>query len=304
MEVLTLEMSDGINIYASSRQPQGHIKGHIHFLHGMAEYSGRYDVAAEFFVSQDYIVTAHDHRGHGKTAAMNGQRGHFGDEAGFDRVVEDAFEVISYMKEKHGTTRFILIGHSMGSFIARRFIQLHGELVDLVVLSGTGDDGGIARFGGQAIGHFLGKRSGYDQPNPLLDSLVFGSFNKGIKKPLTKFDWLSKNNTLVFSYLCDEYCGFIPTTQFFIDLFYGLGMVHNPKEIARIPRTLPILLFSGTEDPVGNFGKALWKVAKQYDQAEIQDVTVQLFEGGRHELLSDATRKEVIQTVLEWIEKR
>lgn len=304
MEKLTLEMSDGMYVYASSRQPKGKIKGHIHFLHGMAEHSGRYDVAAEFFIAQGYVVTAHDHRGHGKTAAMNGKRGHFGDEFGFDRVVEDASEVIAFMKDMHATTRFILIGHSMGSFIARRFIQLYGEMVELVVLSGTGDDGGIARLGGQAMGHLLGKRSGYGEPNPLLDSLVFGGFNKGIKKPLTKFDWLSKNNTLVFTYLSDEYCGFIPTTQFFIDLFYGLGTIHNPKEIARIPTTLPILLFSGTEDPVGNFGKALWKVAKQYDKANIEDVTVQLFEGGRHELLSDVTRKEVIQTVLEWIEKR
>lgn len=304
MDILTLEMSDGMNIYATSRQPKGEIKGHIHILHGMAEHSGRYDVAAEFFMGQGYVVTAHDHRGHGRTAAMNGKRGHFGDEFGFDRVVEDAFEVISYMKEMHGTTRFILIAHSMGSFIARRLIQLHGEVVDLVVLSGTGDDGGVARLGGRALGYLMGKRSGYGEPNTLLDSLVFGRFNKEIKKPLTKFDWLSKNNVLVFSYLSDEYCGFVPTTQFFLDLFDGLGTIHNQKEIARIPKALPILLFSGMEDPVGNFGKALWKVAKQYDKAKIEDVTVQLFEGGRHELLSDVTRQEVIQLVLEWIEKR
>lgn len=304
METVRLEMSDGMTVYATSQQAKGERKGHIHFLHGMAEHSGRYRIPAEFFVEHGYDVTAHDHRGHGKTAALNGKRGHFGDEFGFDRVVEDTFEVISYMKKKHATTRFILIGHSMGSFIARRFIQLYGDVVDLVVLSGTSDDGGIARLGGQAIGCILGRRSGFEAPSPLLDSLVFGRFNHGITKPLTKFDWLSKNNTLVFSYLTDEYCGFLPTTQFFMDLFYGMGIIHQTKEIARIPKTLPILLFSGTEDPVGNYGKALWKVAKQYDKAKIEDVTVQLFDGGRHELLNDATRKEVVQAVLDWIEKR
>lgn len=304
MEELMLKMSDGTNVYVSIRKPIGQSIGHVHILHGMAEHSGRYDEAADYFVSEGYVVTAHDHRGHGKTAAANGKRGHFGDESGFERVVHDVFEVVTYVKNHLKTENFILLGHSMGSFIARRFIQLHGEMVDRVVLSGTGDDGGIARFGGIAIGHLSGKRNGYQRPNELLDTLVFGGFNRGIKKPATKFDWLSKNNTHVFSYLSDEYCGFIPTTQFFIDLFGGLGIIHRKQEIEKIPKALPILLFAGTEDPVGNHGKALWKVAKQYDAAGITDVTVLLFDNGRHELLNDSSRPEVIQAVLEWIENK
>lgn len=304
MKELTVEMSDGVNVYVSIRQPKGQAVGHIHILHGMAEYSGRYDGVAAYFLAQGYIVTAQDHRGHGKTAALNGKRGHFGDEGGLERVVEDVYEVVSLIRKSGVTERFILMGHSMGSFIARRFIQLHGHMVDQVVLSGTGDDGGLPRLAGKALAHLSGKKNGYAERNPLLDSLVFGGFNRGIKNPVTKFDWLSKDYTHVFSYLSDENCGFIPTTQFFIDLFNGLGVIHDDKEIARIPKTLPILLFAGTEDPVGNNGKALWKVAKQYDAAGIDDVRVLLFENGRHELLNDVTRPEVIQVVLEWIENR
>lgn len=304
MEEFMHEMSDGVKVYVSVRQPTETPVGHIHILHGMAEHSGRYDEAAAFFVRKGYLVTAHDHRGHGKTSAENGIRGHFGDDVGFEVIVSDVFEVVSHLKTVYPTEKFILMGHSMGSFIARRFIQLHGEMVDQVVLSGTGDDGGIARFGGVALGHVLGKRNGYRERNPILDALVFGGFNRSVEKPMTKFDWLSKNNTHVFSYLSDEYCGFVPTTQFFLDLFQGLGIIHDPKEVSKIPKMLPILLFSGTEDPVGNHGKALWKVAKQYDAAGIDDVTVLLFDGGRHELLNDASRPEVIQAVLEWIEKR
>lgn len=304
MNEWSLKMSDGVIVYAHSRLPKGTPIGHIHFLHGMEEHSGRYDTAADYFIEQGYIVSAHDHRGHGKTAEMNGTRGHFADKNGFSKVVNDTFEVVSFMKSTYPGNKFILFGHSMGSFIARRFIQIHGHLIDLVVLSGTGDDAGLARYAGQAIGHLSGRKNGYEQPNKLLDALVFGGFNRGIKRPVTKYDWLSKNNTLVFSYLSDEYCGFIPTTQFFLDLFSGLGIIHEKKEIARIPKKLPILLFAGTEDPVGNYGKALWKIARQYDKACIEDVTVLLFEGGRHELISDSTRKGVIQAVLEWIEKR
>lgn len=304
MKEFTLNMSDGASLYAFIRQPIGKPVGHIHILHGMAEHVGRYHDAIDYFVEQGYVVSGHDHRGHGKTVTLNGIKGHFADHDGFNRVVEDAFEVITHMRKEQAPVKFILVGHSMGSFIARRYIQLHGETVDLVVLSGTGDDSGIARYAGQAVAYLSGKKNGFKQRNQLLDSLVFGGFNRGISNPTTKFDWLSKNEKLVSSYLTDEHCGFIPTTQFFADLFAGLGIIHRKKEIARIPKTLPILLFAGTEDPVGRNGRALWKVAKQYDAAQIEDVTVQLFEGGRHELLSDSTRQEVIQAVQEWIEAR
>lgn len=298
-----VEMSDGFKLYAYSSHPKGDPIGHIHILHGMAEHSGRYASAMKFFNEQGYIVSGHDHRGHGQTALQNGLKGHFAHKDGFNRVVEDAHEVISYMKKSYPALKFILLGHSMGSFIARRYIQLHGDLVDLVLLSGTGDDSGIARYGA-CSGLSFGKKNGFAVPNPLLDSLVFGGFNKGIQEPETKFDWLSKNRKLVSSYMIDEHCGFIPTTQFFLDLFTGLGLIHKKEEIKRIPKSLPILLFSGAEDPVGNFGKAVWKVARQYNNANIKDVTVLLFEGGRHELLNDSTHKEVVHGVLDWIEKR
>lgn len=300
----TLTMSDGKEIYTFIREPKEEPIGHIHILHGMAEHIGRYNSAIDYFIAEGYLVSGHDHRGHGKTALLNGMKGHFANDDGFNRIVLDAYEVISHIKSLYKPLKFILIGHSMGSFIARRYIQLYGETVDLVALSGTGDDSGLARYAGQAIAYFSDKKDGGEMPNELLNTLVFGRFNRGISNPTTKFDWISKNEALVSSYLTDEDCGFIPTTQFFKDLFSGIGIIHQKKEIERIPKSLPILLFAGTEDPVGRNGKALWKVAKQYNAAQIDDVIVQLFEGGRHELLSDSTRKEVIHTVHNWIEKR
>lgn len=301
MKKLRLEMSDGMKVYAVVKQPKAQAIGHIHFLHGMAEHSGRYVEVMDEFVRRGYIVTAHDHRGHGKTAEMNGKLGYFAEENGFHRVVRDAYEVIVHMKHAYPAKKFILFGHSMGSFIARRFIQMHGVMVDQVVLSGTGDDGGIGRLGGEGLSRMLGKQKGYKEPNPLLNSLVFGQFNQSVKEPSTPFDWLSTNSKIVASYLSDPYCGFVPTTQFFLDLFEGLKMIHQPKEIALIPKRMPILLFGGTEDPVGNYGKALWKVAEQYEKAFIENVTVLLFEGGRHELIGDFERPEVIELVEEWI---
>lgn len=304
MKELTVDMSDGFSLHAFIMKPEEAPVGHVHILHGMAEHSGRYIAFAEELVRNGYIVSSHDHRGHGKTAALNGTKGHFTNKDGFNRIVEDAFEVISQFREVNPSPRLILFGHSMGSFIGRRLIQTHGEIVDLAIFSGTGGDPGIARYAGKAAAYLSGKVKGFDQPNEFLDALVFGSFNKGIANPATKFDWLSTDREVVESYVGDENCGFIPTTQFFSDLFDGLGVIHQKKEIAKIRTSLPILLFAGAQDPVGDFGKALWKVAKAYNDAGIEDVTVLLYEEGRHELLNEKNRAEVIRAVLDWMKKR
>ncbi|MCZ2258745.1 alpha/beta hydrolase [Sporosarcina sp. G11-34] len=304
MNELSIEMTDGFSLYAFILKPEGKPVGHVHILHGMAEHSGRYREFAQNLAANGYIVSSHDHRGHGRTVALNGMRGHFTDEAGFDRVVEDAFEAVTFFRESNSAPRFILFGHSMGSFIGRRFIQTHGDVVDLAIFSGTGGNPGVARYAGKAVSYLSGKRKGFNQPNEFLDSLVFGGFNKGIDKPVTKFDWISKDRDIVESYVRDKYCGFIPTTQFFSDLFDGLGMIHKKKEIKKIRKTLPILLFSGLKDPVGDFGKAVWKVAKAYNRAGIEDVTVLLYDEGRHEILNDTEQEEATQKVLDWMANR
>ncbi len=304
MKDLTLEMTDGFLVHAFVLQPDVEPKGHIHLLHGMSEHIGRYKEFAHYLARQGYIVSGHDHRGHGKTAELNGQLGHFADANGFERVVQDVYEIVTTLRAQYPAKRFILFGHSMGSFVARRYVQLHGTEVDLAVFSGTGGDPGISRFAGQAAAYLLGKKNGFDQPDHFLNNLLFGGFNKTVQNPKTPFDWLVNNPEAVARYLEDPACGFVPTTRFFADLFEGVGKVHAPDEINNIPKTLPILLFSGIEDPVGNYGKGVWNAARHYDKAGIKDVTVMLFEGGRHEMLNENNRQDVFETVSKWIEKR
>ena len=141
-------------------------------------------------------------------------------------------------------------------------------------------------------------------PNHLLNKLAFGSFNKKIDKPVTKFDWLSRNSTVVQAYIEDPYCGFVPTSGFFIDLFDGIGIINAADEISKVPKTLPILLVSGSDDPVGDYGKGVLKVAKEYDAAGVNDVLVKLFEGGRHEVLQELNNKQVFEFISDWIEHK
>ncbi|KAA0966442.1 lysophospholipase [Sporosarcina sp. ANT_H38] len=303
MREATIEMTDGFLTHAVVTKPEGKPVGHIHLLHGMAEHIGRYEEFAEYLVAKGYIVSGHDHRGHGKTAKMNGIKGHFADENGFDHVVQDAYEIISKLREQYPSPRFILFGHSMGSFVARRYVQLHGSEVDLAIFSGTGGDPGASRFAGQAAAYIRGKKNGFDQPDNFLNKLVFGGFNKSVQQPKTPFDWLSRDTEAVEKYIVDPACGTVPTTQFFADLFKGLGVIHDNDEVKKVPEKLSILLISGNEDPVGNNGKGVWEVAKQYDNAGLKNVTVMLFEGGRHEMLHEKNRHHVFKAVYDWIGK-
>ncbi|WP_318615333.1 alpha/beta hydrolase [Sporosarcina sp. YIM B06819] len=304
MKDLTMDMTDGFLVHTFILQPDGEPKGHIHLLHGMAEHIGRYEEFAHYLAGQGYIVSGHDHRGHGKTAELNGKQGHFADTDGFERVVQDVYEIVTALRVQYPAKRFILFGHSMGSFVARRYIQLHGQEVDLAVLSGTGGDPGVSRLAGQAVAYLQGKKNGFDQPDHFLNKLLFGGFNKAVQNPKTPFDWLASNPEAVAKYLADPACGFVSTTRLFADLFEGLGKVHAADEISNIPQTLPILLFSGIEDPVGNYGKGVWDAAQHYDRAGIKDVTVMLFEGCRHEMLNENNRQHVFDSIYNWMEKR
>lgn len=303
MNAQTLIMSDDFHIHSVHAKPEERPIAHIHLLHGMAEHIGRYEEFIDYLVNAGFAVSGHDHRGHGQTAALNGKLGHFGDAVGFDRVVEDAHEIISFYRKKFDVPRLILFGHSMGSFVARRYAQKFGSELDQLICSGTAGDPGVSRIGGQALAYLKGKATVFDEPEYFINKLVFGGFNKSVSNPKTPFDWLSRDKGTVETYLNDPLCGFVPTTRFFIDLFSGLAKINDLDCIRKVPRDLPILLLSGLGDPVGNKGKGVWQAAQQFTDAGIDNITVMLYEGGRHEMLNEVNREQVFKFIKDWIKK-
>jgi len=278
--------------------------GHVHLIHGMAEHIGRYEEFAVFLANQGYFVSGHDQRGHGETQAINGTLGFLAEQDGFERVTKDAFEVISSIRKEYQIkSDLILMGHSMGSFVVRRFIQLYGEHVKKVILMGTGGDPGIMGRAGLAISAVNRKLNGAKDPDRVMNFLTFGSYNRPFKNVLTPFDWLSTDRAEVEKYIQDPYCGFVATNQFFHDLITGLITIHRPNEIDKIPKQLPILLISGEADPVSKLGKDVFKVAEQYRQFGIEHVDVMLFEERRHELLHETNRREVYESIFQWISR-
>lgn len=295
-----LRMSDGQHVYVRTYKPSGEIKGYMHILHGLAEHSGRYNQFADEMGQLGYFVSMHDHRGHGYTADDSGEFGFFAQQDGFARVVEDAHEVIEHIQHEDALPVPILFGHSMGSFIARRYVQLHSEDVAALILSGTGAYTAMHAVG-QQLATVLAAVAGKDTPSELMNDLSFSNFNKSIVQPATAFDWLSHDAKAVQAYIDDPMCGFVATHQLFADLTQGISISSKPREVACIRPDLPVLLISGDEDPVGGFGKGVYKVGRQLQEAGVDNVCVYLFEGMRHEILNEINKEYVYQIIKRWL---
>lgn len=293
-------MSDGHDVFVRTYKPNNEHIGHIHILHGMSEHSGRYENFAERLCDEGYFVSAHDHRGHGYTAQKNGLFGYFGPEKGFERVVEDVVEVLSFLG-KETAVRPVLFGHSMGSFIARRMIQQHSDKIERLILSGSGSPTLLHEVG-HIVAKQLVKLQGAKIQSDIMNDLSFSSFNRRIKDTKTNFDWLSTDEEQVQKYIGDPFCGIIATNQFFVDLTGGMLMLKNERANARIRSDLKVLLVSGTYDPIaGPEAIGALQVGKQLAQAGLDHVKVHLFEGMRHEILNERKKEQVIEIIVRWL---
>lgn len=298
-----IEMRDGTKVYSVSYTPDTKPRARVHIIHGLAEHSRRYERFAKYLKSHGYVVTIHDQRGHGKTAVENGHAyGYMGEAATFDQLVDDTFEVNQSYQLEYPNLPVVLLGHSMGSFVARRYIQLYGSTLSEVILSGTGSNSEVTAHAAIALASYREGKFPKEQPDEFLNEMVFGKYSKQFPGE-AEFAWLSRDTESVRDYEEDEACGFVPTAQMFRVLLEGMNSLETPEFLLNIPEDLPILLISGMKDPVGNQAKGVWKVAKQFDKANQQQVTVRLYEEGRHEMLQETNYEQVYTTIVKWMKQ-
>ncbi|MGI6372044.1 MAG: lysophospholipase [Caldicoprobacterales bacterium] len=292
-----------INVHKWGLEEGQAIKGVVQISHGMAEWAYRYDYFAKALNREGYIVYANDHRGHGLTAPSMEDVGYISDNDGFFDKVEDMRELNQLIREEHPSLPVVLFGHSMGSFLSQRYIQLYGSDLVGVILSGSnGKQGPIINLG-IALAYLEMKFKGRRHRSRLLDKLSFGSYNRAFPDNRTKFDWLSRDEKLVDRYIEDPYCGGIFTSSFFYDFLRGLKMITRRKNLEAVPKNLPIYIFSGSMDPVGGFGKGVEKLKEMYETHGLKEVSLVLYPEGRHEMLNEINRDEVIEDIVRWLNK-
>jgi alpha-beta hydrolase superfamily lysophospholipase len=302
METNQLICSDNFQLFYRVWIPENkNVHSVVHIFHGMAEHSARYDRFARYLNNLGIAVYAQDHRGHGHTSSDD-DLGWFAPKKGWQRVMQDGYELSQLIAQNHPHSDLFLFGHSMGSFLVRALIARHPARYTGAVICGTGAGQGIVGITGKGLARLRSLRKHGKRPDALLDSLSFGAFNKAFEPAKTSFDWLSRDDAEVQAYIDDQLCGFVCTSRFFVDLLAGISMANSRRLMQRIPRDFPLLIISGSNDPVGNFSKGVQQVYQTYRDVGIEDVTLQLIHGARHELLNETNRDEIHTIIGTWLE--
>jgi len=273
--------SDGLRIACARWDSQGPVRGVIQIAHGMGEHMGRYAETIEVLVSAGLTVYGNDHRGHGRTASSAKQFGDFGN-GGFDLLVEDMVRLSRIAKDENPNLPFILFGHSMGSFAAQQYVLDHSRDIDALILSGSGALDGLARLATSA---------------PAKSNVLNVNFEPG----RTPFDWLTRDTAVVDAFMNDPLCFAELQPKAAASFLGAASELSDPLRLRDIRDDLPIYLFSGSEDPVGQQLEGLALLIHRYEKAGLYDISHDFYLGGRHEMLNEINREEVRERLLAWI---
>jgi alpha-beta hydrolase superfamily lysophospholipase len=278
------------------------LKAVVQIAHGVAEHAARYERLARALTQAGYLVYASDHRGHGQTPRAPRDYGHFADRDGFERVVDDVYAVRQHIGTARPGLKHVLLGHSFGSFVTQRYLGLYGDSIQGAVMSGTTSGAGALLRVGLGVAKMERLRVGARNTSALLQKLTFGGYNDQFKPTATDFDWLSRDTEEVAKYIADPLCGFALTTQGWCDLLGGMIGNEEASLRARIPKHLPIYILSGAVDPNGRSGQGPKALAAAYERAGLDQVTLRLYPGGRHEPFNETNRDEVTSDLIAWLD--
>ena len=280
--------------------PNGEVKAVMQIVHGIAEHVERYDDFANYLTSLGYLVVAEDHMGHGGSIGENGIRGYF--HGGWFDAIDDTYRLLKSTMAEYPDVPYILLGHSMGSFMARTILAKYPDSgISAAIISGTAWQPKAALPALIKILDSIGKKSGEEQPNEKLDKLIFGGYNNKIKNARTPKDWLTRDETVVDAYVADPLCGFVASTGLLRDMMTGIYYIERTGNLANMKKTLPVFFVAGEEDPVGSYGAGVRQAAKMFKKSGMINVALKLYPGCRHEVLNELNKEEVYCDITDWV---
>ena len=289
-------------IFACQWTPEGDVRGVVQIVHGIAEHSLRYEDFAKYLNGLGFTVVSEDHMGHGGSAERGSIKGYF--HGGWFKAVEDTVQLLRLTKEQYPDVPYVLLGHSMGSFMARTILGDYPDIgIDACVLSGTAwqPDGMLkaAPLVTNLMCRFIGEKNCSQK----LYDMIFGGYNSKVEYARTGSDWLSRDPNVADAYEADPLCGFIPTAGLFRDMMDGFIYIQNPENLKNMNKKLPVLFAAGEADPVGNYGAGVREAASRFEQAGMERISLKIYPLCRHEILNEINREEIFGDILQWIEK-
>lgn len=299
-DIIILEQRDGyktkIFTYPTDSEK---VTGSLVIFHGMTEHHERYEPFIYFMNQNGFDVYAFDHRGHGIDKKIE-DLGFFAEENGAELVISDATEVLKYVSENNRSDKLVLFAHSMGSIIARN-VLMRFDKVDCAILSGTTFPSMVKSKLGYIYASLTVAFKGARKPGVKLNALLFDTKPYNSLCIRTKFDWLTRDHSIVGAYMHDAYCGFTCTNSFYRDLIRMTILAGTKKNIKKTRTDLPILFIAGDSDPVGGYGKEVEALAETYRTLGFEKISLTLYPECRHELLNELNKETIMNDILKFI---
>ena len=291
-------------IHAIVWEPDGEPKAILQIIHGMVEFIDRYDDFAKFLNKHGFLVAGEDHLGHGESVQSDEYHGYFGEE-GNAHVIADIHHLRELLQKEYPDTPYLMLGHSMGSFLIRQYITENGcayaEGLKGVIVMGTAWQPAPVLAMGKLMAKLLGTKK-VGKSAELIDKMSFGSYLKRIENPKTISDWLTKDEKIVEWYRNEPWCTFHFSPNAYYNMFLGMQKAHDIERMKKLPEGLPILFCAGAEDPVGNWGEGVRKAFMVYTENTPCEVSIKLYDGDRHEILNELDKEQVYADMLEFLE--
>jgi len=284
--------------------PEGDVKAVLQIAHGMVEYIDRYHDFATYLAGRGICVVGHDHLGHGQSVCSKGDYGYFPHIDGNKCVIGDIHKLRNLTSEKYPDIPYFMLGHSMGSFLLRQYLTMHSKGLAGAVVMGTGHQPRVILSAGQIICRIAALVKGWKYRSQFVNNLSFGSYNKKFEPAETPKDWVTSYKPIRDIYVKDPLTSFTFTVGGYYQMFEGMKVLDTKGSVDKIRKDLPVFFVAGEDDPVGDFGKGVQRIYEKYKAAGIQDVSIKLYKGDRHEILNEVDREQVYDDLYAWFLSR
>ena len=304
MTEFTFLSTDGkTQLHGMRWEPEGgSVRAVLQICHGVAEHIARYDAFARYLNGLGIAVVGHDHLGHGLSLPEGGTPVYFGEGNTWNTVVDDIYVLHQRIRLRYPDVPLCIMGHSMGSFLTRTYLIRYPGTVKAAIIMGTGWQPKAVIAGGMAVAKAVGAVVGENGTSDLVTNLAFGAYNKLFAPNRTSCDWLSADEGNVDAYMADPLCGADTTVGLFRQMLLGIRFNQKLSNLRQMDPRIPVLFVAGEKDPVGDCGNGVRRTDQEFRRAGVQDCTLKLYPGLRHEILNEkAQQQQIFEDIGQWL---
>ena len=304
MTEFTFLSTDGkTQLHGMRWEPEGgSVRAVLQICHGVAEHIARYDAFARYLNGLGIAVVGHDHLGHGLSLPEGSTPVYFGEGNTWNTVVDDIYVLHQRIRLWYPDVPLCIMGHSMGSFLTRTYLIRYPGTVKAAIIMGTGWQPKAVIAGGMAVAKAVGAVVGENGTSDLVTNLAFGAYNKLFAPNRTSCDWLSADEDNVDAYMADPLCGADATVGLFRQMLSGIRFNQKLSNLRQMDPRIPVLFVAGEKDPVGDCGNGVRRTYQEFRRAGVQDCTLKLYPGLRHEILNEkAQQQQIFEDIGQWL---